>query len=402
MRTERGRAGRVAALVALGAVSALTLMLSCAPEGRRHLEPQDYTGQLVAPPLLRLAIYRGAGPLEIACERECILIAEGLKDGYRALERLPVVQVSPSENRILLGGEAVPSGEMTVTPLSAAFVQMNGVLYPGSIRIIVTADGGLLALNTVDVETYLAGVVPAEMPSRWPLEALKAQTVAARTYALQRKKERRDALYDLESTTMDQVYPGWQNPNASVTDALRETRGLVMLHDGRLFTAYFSSTCGGHTLDSAGLMPAPDAAFLHGVPCDFCRRAPRYSWSLEIPAADLAARLKEAGHDFGDVFQVSVQRKDEFAPVDHIMIQHDDVSEELPVEEFMRACGRQNFHSRRFGVTQTESGVRVEGRGFGHGVGLCQYGARGMAEDGWEYDSILAYYYGDVALARIY
>lgn len=402
MRGRRPIVLVAAALACLG-LAPLLLQLSCAPETRKHLDPQDYTGRLVAPPLLRLAIHRGQIPVEIACDRECILIGEGLKDGYKAMEILPPVQVSVAGGHIVVGSDGVLSSELTVTPLSDAFVQVKGALYPGSIRIMVSEDGGLLVVNTVDVETYLAGVVPAEMPSRWPLEALKAQTVAARTYALERKKEHKDALYDLESTTMDQVYSGWQEDlGAGVKYALRETRGLVMLRESRLFTAYFSSTCGGHTLDAAGLMPAPDAAFIRGVPCDFCKRSPRYSWSFEIPRADLAARLKEMGYDFGEACQISAQRANEFATVEHIIVEYNGMIGELPVEDFMRACGRQNFYSRRFGISPTSSGIVVEGRGFGHGVGLCQYGARGMAEEGWEYDSILAYYYGDVELARIY
>jgi stage II sporulation protein D len=375
-------------------------MSSCVGLSRRHLELHDYTGRLIAPPVVGVLLHKGPGPVEVACEGECLLISQGIQGGYKKWQTLSSSQVTVTSEGIALASERVPSREVTLTPLGSAQVVVKQVPYAGSVRVTAQDDGSLVVVNLVDLETYLAGVLPREMPSTWPVEALKAQAVAARTYALERKKAHWNAPSDLAATTADQVYGGWQPLSDLVEDALRQTRGIVMLHEGHLFTAYFHSTCGGRTLDASSVFPAGDAGFIQGVRCGFCTDSRRYAWQIEISRHDLAERLKRVNAEVGEAFRIALERTG--GGVARVIVRSASATIDLTTNDFMNLCGRELFYSRRFDVEDMGDRLVIQGQGFGHGVGLCQWGARGMASQGWEYDSILAHYYGDVELARIY
>jgi stage II sporulation protein D len=349
-------------------------------------------------------ILREKDPVTLACAGECVFISDGLPNGFRSLQSLAATDVAASAGKLKLGDAQINSDELTLTPRGSARVTVNAVQYAGSVRVSAaqSPDGQLLVVNLLDVETYLAGVVPQEMPPAWPQAALKAQAIAARTYALQRVKVRSDAQYDLEATTADQVYRGWQPPTDSLERALRETRGIVLMHHGHLFPAYYHSTCGGETLDAKLILPAPEAFFIEGVKCGFCGDSPHYSWNTRISRPELIAKLRAAGFNPGLRLGIAVKRAIKQGPVTTVIIVQQPKDIVLSADQFINVCGRERFLSRRFDIKLIGEDFRIEGKGFGHGAGMCQYGARGMALKNWTFDSILAHYYGDVELIRIY
>ena len=155
---------------------------------------------------------------------------------------------------------------------------------------------GLLAINRLPLETYLLGIVGSEMSPAWPIEALKAQAVAARTYAMQRRMMMRAAnkRYDLASSVLSQVYKGAERIRPSVIRAVKETRGEVLAYSHSLVEALFHSTCGGKTV-------AAHEAFGHRVPylkpktCQWCRPSSRYRWRVALPIDEVSKRLRRAG-----------------------------------------------------------------------------------------------------------
>jgi len=393
-------------LAAAGLVTAalfgMLLFVACARQPFRRLPLRVRTGRLLAPPLVRVLLYQDARPLPIACEGRCVLVGRGLKDGSRTLESLPPTLVSAREGSLWLGETDTRSNVIVAMALGGGVLKVGPWAYRGSVRFQAGPDGTVTAVNIVDVETYLVGVLPGEMPSRWPLEALKAQAVAARTYALQRRKRNRGRPYHLVAGTADQVYRGWQKPINNIRPALEATRGIVMFHDDRLFTAYFHSTCGGHTADAARVLPAPDAAFIEGVPCPFCADSKYYVWRVRIGRLELGRLLRQAGYAPPPTFTVAVRRSGPEGTVENVILRGGRRRVTVSGEAFRRILGADRVKSRRFEVREEPDAVVIIGHGWGHGVGLCQYGARGAALAHWPYDAILAHYYGDVDLVQIY
>jgi stage II sporulation protein D len=174
------------------------------------------------------------------------------------------------------------TGPIAIRPREGGSVEVDGIRYRGAIELSLGRKGLLQAINVVDLEDYLRGVVPKEMgPQQYPeVEALKAQAVAARTYALGSRNGFPDDGYDLCATARCQVYGGVAAEQPLTDRAVAETRGLVVAAEGRLIRAYFSATCGGHTEDVGNVFEGdPDAAWLKGVAC-----APEAALSARLPA----------------------------------------------------------------------------------------------------------------------
>lgn len=171
------------------------------------------------------------------------------------------------------------SSRLTATPVSG-YIRYSGREYRGRFEFFTGKSGGLVVLNVLPLEDYLLGVVPGEMPAGWPPEALKAQAVAARTYALSRMMANQDASYDVYSTVADQVYGGVGSEDARTTAAVRQTTGQIVTYDGVPITAYFCSDAGGYTRQ--GSLP-----YLQSVP-SFAPESPNNDWQVELNADKLA------------------------------------------------------------------------------------------------------------------
>ncbi len=269
-------------------------------------------------------------------------------------------------------------------------------VYFGRVEILPSGRG-LLAINRLPLETYLLGIVGSEMSPRWPIESLKAQAVAARTYAMQRRMMMRAAnkRYDLASSVLSQVYKGAERIRPSVIRAVRETRGEVLAYRHNLVEALFHSTCGGKTV-------AAHEAFGNRVPylkpktCEWCRPSSRFRWRVNLPISEVSNRLRRAG------LTKSKLTKFERGNHAHVVATNGRKRYRLPPREVRKALGFSKLYSSRF-TAKTKSGrVHVHGRGFGHGVGMCQWGARGMALEGKSYREILTYYYSGASVRPMY
>jgi stage II sporulation protein D len=292
--------------------------------------------------------------------------------------------------------------------------------YSGALELSARADG-LRVINHVDIEAYVAGVVAQEA---WPTfhdEALKAQAVAARTYAMYIMSERDTRPFDLRAGEGDQVYRGVRRDafGARTAAAADATRGVVLstlTDEGlRIFCAYYAAACGGR---SQGLVDyqgggAPDAAPLPlrgGVACDYCRiaKGDAYRWGPHrVPKAELLVRLQERDRSFADwemLASVAVTDKTEFGRVRQLTLTSGDGRAALMgAEHFRLAVGSGIMRSTD--CTLTDAGAELlleDGRGFGHGLGMCQWGAEGQARAGRRAGKVLLHYYPGAQLVRAY
>lgn len=291
------------------------------------------------------------------------------------------------------------------------YVSINGKSYPGSFEFIGTEEG-IVAVNTVDVETYVRYVLPSEMPSTFDAEALKAQAVCARTFVYSQMKNTQYALYgaNIDNTTAFQVYNASETKQ-STDEAVKATAGQVVSCGGSLITCYYFSTSAGKTEDmEVWSSSTPD--FIHKVE-SVDDNSPYYRWTSEL---DLSAYNDP---QYGTATGISVDKTSDAGYVLSLTINYGNKSQTFTAENDIRkALGhyqkkvtlndgsvRENMSmipSACFSVSAGANGhYTLSGGGFGHGIGFSQYGADKLAKAGSSYKDIIGYYYKDVTVVDI-
>ncbi len=279
---------------------------------------------------------------------------------------------------------------------------MNRVPYAGDLFLGAASDGRPLALNLLGLERYLAGVLGAECPLDWPEESLKALAVAARTYALAKMGERAGGDFDLVAGVMDQCYGGLDQENALSRRLVRETAGEVLTWHRLPFPAFYSACCGGQTADGPNaLMEAPAIAPLRGHPCPYCRlglpfdKQERFRWKKKLPRAHLDKVLGAPR----PLISIRPSSPDLGGHAGHVRLSWAGGGKDLDMLSFRRAAG---ISSNSWTAQVKGKDVHFVGRGFGHGVGLCQWGVRRMGQEGFSHREILEFYYPGAALLSWY
>jgi len=393
------RGQRVCAAVAAGLLVAgsVLLTLSCCMRPR----PVPVVPQLpLAPPAVRapatvsVVLARQAGPLLVSCPSggKWYMMLEGAE--VQVGSGKGPWRIGIEGDKLAFDGSPAQASMLALRPDGGTF-RLGSRSYRGSLLVEARPDGVIVATNTLPPEEYLRSVVGVEMYSNWPLNALMAQAVAARTYLYY------TAATKGTLTLLDMAYRGVEGENPDADLAVELTRGIVMTYAGRLFPAYFSSTCGGHTADGAKVFPPPPGAPapgapLLGVPCHWCRASPAYQWRVEIPAARIAEALKD--RSIASVTSIEPQGTGLDGYAKTVLING---TLQMDANAFRLALGPGELKSTRFTVTREGDRFVFNGRGYGHGVGLCQWGAYGMARDGKDWQEILRYYYVGAVLQDV-
>ncbi|MEX0715594.1 MAG: SpoIID/LytB domain-containing protein [Planctomycetaceae bacterium] len=340
-----------------------------------------------------------------------VTVARGCRvrpvDGIEILDRpsrLDSVTVSATAIGVRVGAREYPVSRIEIVPNEPPDLRVGDRWYRGSLRVFRRPGGKLVAVNVLPLEEYVASVVDSEMPASFPEAARQAQAIAARTYALyQMTTGPRHPHFDVYADVRSQKYLGHQyldargrklaGETAAGRRAALETAGVVCAHAGKVFCTYYSAVCGGRTV-RGNLVFSDAAPPLVPVACDWCRTAERYRWSNELSGAELAASL---GDVLGDAGRAVTSLQETTARAD-------DGSAEFVVSNGVRTARVSStmlrrrlpagiLHSPHFSVRQEGERFVFEGRGHGHGVGLCQWGARGQAEAGRTCLDILRHYY---------
>jgi stage II sporulation protein D len=293
---------------------------------------------------------------------------------------------------LVVEGEATPARALRFRSGAdgEGVITVNGVRVKGDV-VVVFGKKELAAVNVLGLEDYLVGVIGSEMPKSFPPEALKAQAIAARTYALNKKLEQYSQPYHLGSSVISQVYKGLDVEDPRTREAVEATRGLVMTWQLQPIEAYFHSSCGGRT-ESGGDALGRDLPYLQAVDCP-CGRLPTSHWTLNLKQADLKPLMgaTKAG-------AIKVQGRSSTGRARRVEVG----ARSLDAVTFRERIGYMKLKSLQFDIEKSGDGWKVEGHGFGHGAGLCQWGARVYAEKGWDYRKILQHYYPGVELQTLY
>lgn len=331
------------------------------------------------------------------------------------------ITIELRNGRISLADWVMPAEQISIRPDEGRFT-LNGRGYRGDLQIIIKADSNRFdVVNHVAVEPYLAGVIGAEMPGYWELEALKAQTIAARTYCLYIKERfGQNRHWDLRKTQANQVYQGIAAESNRIWRAVNRTAGSVLTCKNSkgnedIFPAYYGSVCAGHTENSENVFGDSFEALI-GVRCPYCKTVAKpkmlYWPSVNYKKSELSARLIErypALKELGGITTIKVLEKSEYKNLSRItkveLAGPNSKTDWLRGEDFRLAIDPTGLKikSAAFEIrNKGDSWSFVKGKGFGHGVGLCQYGAQALARKNKTAGQILQYYYPNSKMKKLY
>ena len=288
-----------------------------------------------------------------------------------------------------------------IKPAENSLIKIDKKDYRGSIEILRDDKGRLLIINELNVEEYLKGVLNEEISAKWHPESIKAQAVVARTYALYQKENRKDNPYHMEATTTDQVYGGVRREDERTNKAAKDTQGIVLTYEGKLAKVFYHSISGGITEDVTDVWGGEGNNYLKSIKCDFDKDAPNYQWETEIDAVDLEMLLSRNGIKVDGILSIEPVSFTSSGRVSELQIRHKNGIEKISGVNFRKIIGYETIRSTLFRIKEGEGSFIFYGKGSGHGVGLCQWGAKGMAEKGYSYIDILKYYYPGIEIKKI-
>ncbi len=298
---------------------------------------------------------------------------------------------------------------------------IDGKAFRGAAEIRAVGQGRVTAINILPIEQYLLGVVPLEIGPRETAElaAVEAQAVAARTYAVSHLGGHVEMGFDLFGSVEDQVYGGLGAERDESTRAVQRTSGHILLFDDMPIRAFYHSTCGGRTAAVEEVLDREPAPYLQSVSdqrpdgSDYCAQSPRYRWTVawtpdrldSIARPGLAAHFGVSSDEVGRVDHVEVQSRTPSGRVHDLVFRGPGVALVLSRLDIRRTLRSERgiLFSTDFAVTDRDDGlVELHGRGYGHGAGMCQWGAIGRARAGQTYEEILATYYPGADVVRVY
>jgi len=348
-------------------------------------------GSLKQPEVIRVALAKGAESVRL--EGNGVLAAD--ENGAPLRDNSPFY-VARGRDGLMVNGKVL----QRLTASAPLFVVVNGRKYRGIVEIS-PADKGVLVVNELPLEDYLVGLINCEISSQWPIEAIKAQAVVARTYAVYQKEARKNATYHLESTVMDQVYEGCEIEDSRAGRGVKETAGEVLTYENKVIQAFYHSNCGGHTEASENvwgvLLP-----YLKGVDCVYCLMAPSARWEQTISLKKIESLLKSNGYQINGLRDIKAGNKNRSGRVTDLTLLSARGTLTISAVNLRKAIGFSVIRSTNFEVRTAGDDAFFMGTGYGHGVGLCQWGAKQRALDGFDYREILSYYYPGTRLEKIY
>ncbi len=298
--------------------------------------------------------------------------------------------LSATERGVEIDGREYDKTVMYFVPEGNLF-SLEGRSYRGVLKVHRVTKTNLRAFELVQLEDYIRGVLPAEIYPHWPLHAIVAQAVSIRTFALHMVTNRASRPW---LTRLDLAYLGADHENERTNRAVELSRGLIMTWDDKLFPAFFHSTCGGHTASARNVFNSHDIPPLSGDRCGYCDHSRHSLWDVSFSLTEIAERVFPDKDNFV-INSIRTRGFDHGGRPEFVVING---TETVRSSEFRLAMGTAKLKSTMFIATITDDKAIFIGRGFGHGVGLCQWGANGMAQTGKNWEDILLHYYPGIEI----
>jgi stage II sporulation protein D len=319
------------------------------------------------------------------------VIAHSNKDPQKIQSPSSELHITAKKGELYANGKRFVGPKMIIAPKSG-HVEFGGNTYQGIFNVI-TEKKKVLIINSIDVEDYIFAVVRSESWPNWPLEVNKVFAIACRSYviAMCMRAKKTGLPYHIRNTNKHQKYDGFHTCPI-IRRAIDETRGVFLAYDQIPIIAMFDSCCGGVIPAHVAHMNFDDAPYLaRDYACTHCERCKIYSWETSIAMEEFENMLKNKKKKIGKVKGIKVAKKDKAGLVREVTVRDSKKTLKLTGKEMYSLI--KDVKSYCFTVTKNYDIIEIKGRGYGHHVGLCQWGAREMVRDGWDYKSILEFYY---------
>ncbi|MBI1920825.1 MAG: SpoIID/LytB domain-containing protein [Geobacter sp.] len=338
---------------------------------------------------VRVAIFKGAENLVLEGNGVLVVDEEG-----QPLDIDFPVKIRRDKGQLSINGFS----RRKIIAAAPGVLKVNGKGYRGTIEVSI-GEKGLLVVDELPLEDYLVGLINCEISSQWPIEAVKSQAVIARTYALFQKEARKGAPYHLESSVLDQVYEGCDIEDSRAVRGVRETAGEVLTNDGSIIQAFYHSSCGGRTEAAENVWGFP-LQYMQGVDCKYCVNTPSIRWSQTLGLSRLETALRNAGNKVAGLRDIRIVRRNKSGRIVELSLDSDQGQVSVSGVNFRKAVGYSVIKSTNFELKVSGDEVIFSGAGYGHGVGLCQWGSKNRALEGFNYREILSYYYPGTKLVK--
>jgi stage II sporulation protein D len=356
-----------------------------------------------APPaLLQIALTHGAEKATIEPDGPVSVVEPGGKP--RPLEWKGAMTLSPREGGLRLAKLRFPS-ETRLVPDAGSTIKVGADRHRGTLILRLDPGQTVTVIEEVGMEEYLEGVLPFEMDADWPLEALKAQAVVARTFAYANMGKFRKDGFDLTADTRSQMYRGVTAVNDNVRAAVKQTRGEVLGWQGQLLKVYYHACCGGRTENMADVWggdPAATPKPLRGVRDPWCSVSPHMHWTAYFAWQDVMSAIEERHNLPGPLRSLKIGHRDIAGYVSDFVARSGKSTVTVKAAELRSSLGAGDLKSTRIArLVVKKKGLEFVGAGSGHGVGLCQWGARVQAQKGRKYETILRFYFPGADLSEV-
>ena len=353
-------------------------------------------------PVVRVAILQSAESIRLTVPSACRLT--DLKTG-KTLASWPELkwqEARAGNPGLRIGGSEIPSSAVVLRSAPGTIFRVNSQPYRGDLILRRSGKGRLTVINRLPLEEYLVGALTSEVSAGWPLEALKAHAVVSRTMTAHRIWIRKGQEFDMTADTSTHLYHGVAAEKSRTRQAVEETRGQVLAWGGELFSATFHASCGGHTENVAEIWSTKQRIPpLEGVEDPYCRNLKHYRWEMAISETEFLQLLGAEASKIGALQEVTVTELNRSGRARAVRIRGDKSGVTLTGRQLRERLGANRLRSLKFAVSLQPGKVLFEGFGWGHGVGLCQWGAFGMSHQGKGMDEILAFYFPGAEKRRL-
>ena len=337
---------------------------------------------------LRVAIEKGANEVKVGSSTPAV-VRDGTGRQVGSLTNLDAFVAVPQGKGVAIGNWQ--ASQLIIEPTEGGYVWIGDRWYRGRTRLMRQGTG-ITAVNLVDLESYLYSVVGSEAVPTWPQDALKSQAVAARTYAIYTISRSSNRFYDLDTTTSTQVYKGLEKEFDTTHEAVDGTTGQIMTYKGKAILAAFHSSSGGHTENVEDVWNS-SLPYLRGV-VDYDQLSPVFQWTKTFTPGQLSQYLGGVG----SIRSLVPERTTPHGRVLSMRVVGTSGTKRISGLQLRKAL---DLRSTLFTVSMENGGFVIAGRGFGHGLGLSQWGSQYLAEQGVSYQDILRHYYQDATLTQL-
>lgn len=345
---------------------------------------------------VRVLLASSESKIEIRSDAKIIVEVENEREDIRSGE----VIISSNGVGVVLNGSNIDSNRIFLSSKSP--LDYKAKQYIGKLEII-NDYGSFQLINHLPLELYIEGVVASEIAYNWPMESLKAQAIASRSYAIYHINRSANQPFDLKADVSSQVYNGIHESNSNIRKAVQATNGLVIKSSGKIAEALFHSSSGGKTEDIANLWSKEKRSYLISRPA-LDANSPYDYWEIEFNKDIVREALNKKGYKVGEILHITPASLTSSGRINNLRIVHSTPTQITLIDgySFRAAIGSTKIRSTRFKVSYDDnSRFLFVGRGYGHGVGMSQYAAKNMAASGYTYQDILKYFYKGVRIEKL-